>query len=284
MDDEFVATGCLEAHVEALDAVGEGSEGDEIDSGQGIGQHIVEGDASAGLRFATTVYHLYGTASVLGGEVVEHDAVAPFGQGFVQLLPVADLALYLQVLAFFATIGLGTADGVVDSTAEVDVVVLEQDHVEEADTMVHTASDAYGFLFQHTHSGGRLAGIQDVCLGAGVDEGLLVFVRHGGYTAHALQDVQHQTFGLQKALNLSFNTHHDIAWFNVCSVFYENLYLHGGIETVEHLLGYLYPSKDAFLLYQQLTLAHLRFGDTAQGGMVAIAYVLGKGQVDQCVI
>ena len=43
---QLAAAFSLEAHVEGLDAVGEGTEGDEVDAGLGIRNHGVESDAA----------------------------------------------------------------------------------------------------------------------------------------------------------------------------------------------------------------------------------------------
>ena len=64
----------------------------------------------------------------------------------------------------------------------------------------------------------------------------------------------------------------------------ENLHLHGGIKTAEHLLGYLHACKHALFLDEQFRLAHGIFRDAAERGVVAIADILSKGKVNQPVV
>ena len=92
---------------------------------------------------------------------------------------------------------LGTTDGIVHTTAEVDVVVLQQNHVEQSDTMVRAATNLHSLFLEHAHTWRRLSGVEHACLGAGIDQGLLVFVSHSGNARHALQDVEHEALCLQ---------------------------------------------------------------------------------------
>ena len=45
---------------------------------------------------------------------------------------------------------------------------------------------------------------------------------------------------------------------------------------MEDLLGNLHPSQDAVFLDEQVRLTHRILRNTAQGGMVAVADILGK--------
>ena len=59
------------------------------------------------------------------------------------------------------------------------------------------------------------------------------------------------------------------------------LHLQTKVKTAEYSLGYLYAGQDAFLLDQQLLRSLGVLGDAAQGGVVTIANILGKGEVYQ---
>ena len=107
LNNEFVASCCLETHVESFHTVGQCSEGDEVHACLGIRNHGVEGDAARGFCFGTACHELHGLGSVFGREVVEHDAVATFGKGLFQLFPVAHFTLYLEVLAMLLAVLLG---------------------------------------------------------------------------------------------------------------------------------------------------------------------------------
>ena len=61
----------------------------------------------------------------------------------------------------------------------------------------------------------------------------------------------------------------------------EDLHLERRVEAVEHLAGNLHAREHALLLDEELALAHRLLGDAAKGGVVAVANILGKGQIDQ---
>ena len=75
----------------------------------------------------------------------------------------------------------------------------------------------------------------------------------------------------------------DVALLHTRTILHQHLHLHGGIETVEYLLGYLHTSQNTVFLDEQMTLTHRVVRNTAQGGMIAIADILGKRQVNQSV-
>ena len=89
---------------------------------------------------------LHGLGSIFGCEVVEHDAIHAFGQCLIEFLEVAYLHLDLEVLALLLAILLGTADGIVDAAREIDMVVLEQNHIKKTDAMVATTTDLDSLL------------------------------------------------------------------------------------------------------------------------------------------
>jgi hypothetical protein len=68
---------------------------------------------------------------------------------------------------------------------------------------------------------------------------------------------------------------------DVGAVLHEYLDLHVGIKAAKYLLGYLDACQDAVLLDEQVALAHGVLRNAAQGGVVAVANVFGKRQVDE---
>lgn len=264
----------------------EGSERDEVDTCLGIRNHRVEGNATRRLRLnmhGGSMDKLNGTVRVLRSEVVEHYAVGLLLDGFLQLFEVAHLALYLQVKSLVLKILLGTSDGVVYAATEVDVVVFQQYHVEKPYTVVHASANAHGFLFKHSHARRSLTGVEHTGIGACVYQRLLVAVGHGGDAAHALQEVEHEPLGLQQTLLLSADAHHYIAGAHMGSVVHQHRHLQRGVEAMEDFLRHALAGKDAFFLNHKVTLAHCVGRDAAKGGMVAVLYVLGKGEVDETV-
>ena len=98
-------------------------------------------------------------------------------------------SLLVQVL-------VATLDGIDDAPCEVNMVVLEQNHVEEADTVVAAPANLDRLFFEHTHTRRGLTGIQHTSLGT--LETLHIPVRHGSNATHALHDVEHEAFRLEQ--------------------------------------------------------------------------------------
>ena len=173
---------------------------------------------------------------------------------------------------------MGTSDGLGDATSEIYMVILQENHVEQADTMVHTSTDANSLLLDHTHTRCCLAGVEHMSLGA--FQLLHILTGGGGDTAHALHDVEHQTLGLQQRLYLALHYEGDVALLHLCAIFDEDGHLQFWIEGLEDTACHLYAGQYAVLLDDQLALAHLRSGNATERGVIAIANVLSEGQLN----
>ena len=159
------------------------------------------------------------------------------------------------------------------------MVVFQQNHVEQADTVVYTATDLHCHFLEDTHARSSLASIEYT--GIRTFQLLGILMCHGGNATHALHDVQHQTLRLQQRLYLAFHNHGHITRLYGCTVINEHFHLHGRIETAEHLLCYLDTGQDARFFYQQFGFAHCRSRNARKGCMVSIAYIFGESQVYQ---
>ena len=104
---------------------------------------------------------------------------------------------------------------------------------------------------------------------------------HGGDTAHTLHNVEHQTLGLQQRLYPAFHDHGYVTRLHFRTVVDEYFHFHLRVETAEHFFGYFNAGKDAGFFNQKFGFAHCRGRDARKGGVVTIAYILGKGQVYQ---
>ena len=145
--------------------------------------------------------------------------------------------------------------------------------------MVAAAANLHSLLLQHAHARRRLARIEHAGLGA--LQALHVAVGHRGNATHALHDVQHQALGLQQRTNLARDNHGNVALLHARTILHQYLDLHIRVETPEHLLGNLDTGQDAVFLNQQMALAHSILRNTTQRGVVAVANVLGKREVNQ---
>ncbi len=96
---------------------------------------------------------------------------------------------------------MAAIDGIGDATGKVHMVILQQNHVEESDTMVTTTTYLHGLLLEHTHTWSRLTGVQHTGLRA--LQALHVLISHRGNTTHALHDVQHQALSLKQRADLT---------------------------------------------------------------------------------
>ena len=61
-------------------------------------------------------------------------------------------------------------------------------------------------------------------------------------------------------------------------------HLHRGVEAAEHFLGYLHTGKDALFLDEEFALAVSIGRDATERGVVAVANVFSKGEVDETII
>ena len=202
-------------------------------------------------------------------------------QYLVELIEAANLDFNLQIETLLLEISVATVDGVIDTASEIDVIVLEENHIEETDTMVHTTTNLHCLLLQHTETWSSLTGVEDVSLGT--FKALYILSGHGSNTAHTLHDVEHETLSLKQRTGLALYDHSDVALLHVGTILQQNLYLHGRIEACEHLLSHFYTSQNAIFLDEQMALTHGVLWNATQGCVVAITDILSKCQVYQLV-
>ena len=242
----------------------------------------VEGNTTARFGLVTTTDNLHRLLRVGHGEVIEHDTVhATTVEHLLELIEVTHLDLYLQVETFFLEVCMTAVDGVGNTAGEIHMVILQQDHVEESDTVVHTTADLHSLFLQHTHTWGGLTGIQHPCMCS--FEPFHITVGHRGNTAHPLHDVQHQAFCLKQRAHLSCYDHGHIPFLHRGAITNQHLHLHVGIKASKHPLCHLHASQNAVFLNQQSTLPHCILRDAAKSGMVAISDILRKRKINQSV-
>ena len=129
--------------------MGERSYRNKIDAALGIVANSVEGNTSRRLGLVTATDATHRLTGEFGGEIVEHDAVDPsYSQHLLQLVEIAHLDFDFEVLAFFFEVFMTPGNGGLDATGKVDMIVFEQYHVEQADTVVHSATRCARPLFR----------------------------------------------------------------------------------------------------------------------------------------
>ncbi len=218
---------------------------------------------------------LHRPAHPFRGEVVQEHPVRPRLQGLGQLHQVGHLHLQGE-----PGIGLpGPLDGGGDPPGGGDVVLLDQDHVEEAPAVVHPAPAADGVLGQDAHPRHRLPGVQHP------DPGPLQGRRRppggGGDAGEVLEEVEGGPLAGEDPTGGAAEPHHHLAGAHRVAVggvgLEEESRVHGG----EHHPGGGQAAEHPLLLGPDLRLGRGALGHRGQGGGVPGADVLGQGRLHQ---
>ena len=72
-----------------------------------------------------------------------------------------------QLPAGLLQVGVGSGNGLGNAAGVIDVVILENNHVEQAVAVVHAAADEHGPLLAQAEVGRGFAGVQQLGPGAG---------------------------------------------------------------------------------------------------------------------
>ena len=168
----------------------------------------------------------------------------------LQLIERAHFNLNLQIEMLFLQISVTTVNSVHNATSKVNMIVFQENHIEQTDSMIAASPYLHGLLLQHAHAWCSLASVQHPS--SSTFQTLHVSVGHGGNATHTLHDVQHETLGLEQRANPSAHNHGNIAFLHTASIGHEYLNLHLRIEASEYLLCNLYASKDAIFLNKQM--------------------------------
>jgi len=90
-------------------------------------------------------------------------------------------------------------------------------------------------------------------------------------------------FGLEQGLYFAFDDKSEVAGVDVGAVVEEDVDGHVRVETVEDAKGGVDAGQDAVFFNNQAARPARLGGDAAEGGVVAVGYVFGKGEVDEAV-
>ena len=192
----------------------------------------------------------------------------------MQALERTALDLDLEVFSFLLTIVASTRERIRDTSGKVHMVVFQEDHIKQSDTMVHTSAKHDCFFLQVTQTRRGLTGIKYVAAGV-LNEGL-VFMRGGRHTRHALHDIEHRALDLQQAEFLTIYLEGYIARFDMIAIMQELLKAALGIKIVNDLFGYFHTGEYTGVLDDQLLTTHLGRRNTTERSVVTITDVLFK--------
>src|SRR5687768_11666812 len=138
----LIATICihkLQTHIKDLRRMRQSADGNVIHSRAGYFEHIFQRYVARGFEFRSPRSNLYSLAHQLERHIIEQNPLDSERQRLANIIERSrfDFDLYLQ--ACFANSRHRRGD----RTGEVDMVVLYQDHVEKARTMVLTAAEPH---------------------------------------------------------------------------------------------------------------------------------------------
>src|SRR5512140_1126993 len=155
MSRELMRTSTDESHadVDGPGRMGQGADGDKIDPRLGDGADAVEGHVPGGLERHAAPDEGDRLVHRLVRHVVEHDQIGAGGQGLADLEEAGRLDLDADPRA---DPGPGAADGFADAPDEAQVIVLDQDHVGQAEAVVRAAPGPHGVFLEETQAGRRL--------------------------------------------------------------------------------------------------------------------------------
>src|SRR3712207_9550880 len=83
-----------------------------------------------------------------------------------------------------------TIYGILYATCKIDMIILQKNHIEKTDTMIHTTTNLHSLLLQHSEPRRCLAGIQHMCICA--VKKFHVFAGHSRNSTHTLHNIQHE--------------------------------------------------------------------------------------------
>ena len=155
---------------------------------------------------------------------------------------------------------MATCNGRFNTAGEVYMVVFQQNHIEQPDTMIDAATNFNRFFFDHAQARSCLTRIQYACFRS--FQCFDIFACRGCNTTHALHDIEHQAFRLQQRLYLTFDYESDIAFLHFGSVVDECRHFQIRIECVENTFSHFDPGQYAVFLHDQLALTHFRSRNT----------------------
>ena len=275
--------------VEGLDVVGESADGDEVHAGLGVGAERSVGDAAASLGLVAVVDALDGGAESSGVEVIQHDAMdAAVVEDLVELIEVAHFDFDSEVLVVLTEVAVGAVDGCGDAASEVDMIVLEHDHVVETDAVVGASAAFDGVFLKETHVGRSLAGVEEPSVEAveHIDEAVCL----GSDTAEALHEVEGGTFCGEDDIRGAVDGHEDIAFADGVAVVLQDVDSDGEVGVVELIVNELENTFADFDAAEDAVLFGDHFGgvgcgrrDASEGTMVAVAYIFEQRHVNQLV-
>ena len=154
------------------------------------------------------------------------------------------------------------------------MVVLEQNHIEEPDSVVLASAYLDRLLLEVAQSGCGLAGVKDIT--AGVSDERLVAVGGSGNAGHELHDIEHCALDLQKAQFAARHAESYVAFLDLVAIVEVLLNAERRVKVADNFFGYFHACEDAFGFDDELLATLQVFGNAAKGCMVALANIFAE--------
>jgi hypothetical protein len=266
-------------YIHSGSGVGEGADGDEIDSCLGDCGDGGEIHSAACFELHASGRHLHRCPQGIQGHVVEQDDVdMRQGQEQFNLLKgiCLEFNLEVRVIGFEVEKSLAEELDVCGS----DVVILHHDHIVEAESVIGPASCEDRLFFEETESGSGLSSVEDArfCVG----DRFHVLVGEGGDTGQALEKVEGGAFSGQERVCGRGYCEDGIIWLRVGSIGRGNGDRRIVADAPKNLCGGHCSCDDHRLFCEQAGSGRERIGKVA-GCQVTLTDVLVEGVSDRVV-
>ena len=203
------------------------ADGDSVDACLGDLPHVLESDAARRFERNDAANMLHGGLQLRRGHVVEEDEVGMRGKSFFELGGVSNLDHdSLRHLARADPFDRGA-----DRCGAIDVIVLDQEHVIQADAVILAATTNHRVFIERAKSRRRFSRIEN--LRSRSRNGVDVTPRCGSDARRALHQVQSCALRAQQRHDRRLHLGHDIARMNAVAVFCAHLELCCGFDRAE---------------------------------------------------
>ncbi len=269
----------IEADVHGAGGMGERADGNVIHAGFGNGADIGEIDAAAGLGQGAALHFFHGETKLNESHVVQEDNVGGCGDGLINLFECIGLDFNLEFGITGAGAGNGGGDGIGRFIAQGgEMVVLDEDHVIEAMAVISATAAGDGIFLKAPPPGSGFTDVEDFCVCA--SDGFDELGRQRGDAGEALDKIKGGAFGGEQGAGGPGNFKEDLAVLEGFAVGGDAVDLDGGGKFVKGHFGEGETGDDERLAGFHHRLRGGVFGNSGESGGVAVADVLGKGELD----
>src|SRR5574338_1569913 len=242
-----------------------------VDPGFRDGPNAFQVHAAGGFQLGTAGGEGDGFAHLVQAHVVQEDHGGPVLQGLAQLGEVFHFHLDEYV---GGGDGAGGGQGGGNAAGRDDVVLLDQHTVIETDTVVDAATDGHRVFLSQAKTRQGLAGIHDMCAGAG--HGVHKAARHRGRAGKELEEVEGRPLGGQQGPGTGHHVAQGLTGLDQVPILDVPQHRGGGVQGLEGGVEPGGPAYDSEFAGDDPA-AGIGFGGDEAGGQVAGAHVLRQG-------